>query len=321
MRGRPAPRQPVQPPPPGRPWTVLQLVLWSAEYLAGKGVESPRLDSEYLLASVLGMDRLQLYLQFERPLEMDELAAFKALLLRRSAREPLQYILGRASFRGLELNVDQRALIPRPETEELVERVLEWARARADGRPQGAGLTAADIGTGSGAIALALAVEASFDRIVATDVSSEALELAKANADRVCAEQGVERERLTFRSGDLFDALDGERYDVIVTNPPYVEASERDSMQPEVLRWEPETALFAGEDGLDELRRILGSAADHLEEAGLLAVEIGAGQGPAVRELSAPGLVNLRVARDLSGRDRFLLAERENRTRKGKPYG
>ncbi len=312
MTERPTTRESVRPPPPGRPWTVLQLVLWSAEYLAGKGVESARLDSEYMLASVLGLDRLQLYLQFERPLEAEELAAFKRLLLRRASREPLQYILGRVSFRGIELAVDRRALIPRPETEELVDRVLEWVRARAAASGNGAGLTAVDLGTGTGAIALALAAEGGFDRIVATDISQSALELAEANADRVFAGRAVERGRVAFRRGDLFEVLSGERFDVIVTNPPYVEASTKGSVQPEVEDWEPDSALFGGEDGLDVVRRIMGSAADHLESGGLLAVEIGAGQGAAVRELPAPGLVNMRVARDLSGRDRFLLAEREN---------
>jgi release factor glutamine methyltransferase len=120
------------------------------------------------------------------------------------------------------------------------------------------------------------------------------------------------RGRVAFRRGDLFEVLGGERFDVIVTNPPYVEAGARGSVEAEVGDWEPESALFAGEDGLDIVRRIIGSAADHLESGGLLAIEIGAEQGAAVRELPAPGLVNMRVARDLSGRDRFLLAEREN---------
>jgi release factor glutamine methyltransferase len=265
-----------------------------------------------MLASVLHLDRLQLYLQFERPLEAEELAAFKQLLLRRAAREPLQYILGTVSFRGIELTVDRRALIPRPETEELVEQVLEWARVRSGLRSVGCGLTAADLGTGTGAIALALAVEGDFDRIVATDISEGALELAEANADRVLADRPSERGRVAFRRGDLFEGLAGERFHVIVTNPPYIEAGAKGSVQEEVEAWEPDSALFAGEDGLDIVRRILGSAADHLELGGLLAMEIGAGQGAAVRELPAPGLVNPRVARDLSGRDRFLLMERED---------
>lgn len=321
MSGRAPARKSVEAPPPGSPWTVLQLVLWSAEYLAGKGIESSRLDAEYLLAGVLGLDRLQLYLQFERPLDAAELAAFKPLLLRRASREPLQYIQGRMAFRGLELAVDTRALIPRPETEELVDHVLEWLGPEGDDPGRRAGLTAVDLGTGTGAIALSLAVEAGFERIVATDASEDALGLARENGARLASIGLFDPDRLEFRHGDLFEPLGDRRYHVIVSNPPYVEAGQRDALQPEVVDWEPESALFAGADGFDVVRRIVGSASRHLEEGGLLVVEIGADQGAAALELPAPGLVNLRVARDLTGRDRFLVGERENQKPKGKPNG
>ncbi len=311
----------VEPPPPGRPWTVLQLVLWSAEYLAGKGIESSRLDAEYLLAGVLGLDRLQLYLQFERPLEAAELAAFKPLLLRRASREPLQYIQGRVAFRELELSVDARALIPRPETEELVDHVLAWLGRQGEESPPGTGMTAVDLGTGTGAIALSLAVEGGFARILATDVSREALGLARENWERVASDRDLEPDRVEFRHGDLFEPLGDRRFHVVVSNPPYVEASQRESLQPEVGDWEPGSALFAGPDGLDVVRRIVGSASRYMEDGGLLVVEIGAGQGPVALELPAPGLVNLRVAKDLTGRDRFLVGKRENQKPKGKPNG
>jgi release factor glutamine methyltransferase len=154
------------------------MMKWSGEYLDGKGVERGRLDAEHLLAHALGTARLQLYLQYDRPLTAEELDRFRPLLRRRAGREPLQYILGRAAFRELDLFVDRRVLVPRPETEVLVEEVLAWTRS-----VKAAGLTALDLGTGSGAIALALASEGPFDRVVATDASEKALEVARTNAD------------------------------------------------------------------------------------------------------------------------------------------
>jgi cell fate (sporulation/competence/biofilm development) regulator YlbF (YheA/YmcA/DUF963 family)/16S rRNA G966 N2-methylase RsmD len=187
-------------------------MLWSAEYLERKGVERARLDAEYLLAHVLGVGRLEMYLQHERPLAPGELDAFRPLLRRRAAREPLQYILGRQPFRELDLEVGPGVLIPRPETEQLVEVVLGWARAtrRAD-------LTGLDLGTGSGAIALALLAEGPFATLVATDVSPEALAVARRNRDA----QGL-GERLQLRPGPYFEPVaPGERFDVVVSNPPY----------------------------------------------------------------------------------------------------
>jgi len=198
------------PPAPDR-WTILGMIRWATEYLEGKGVTEARLDAEHLLAESLGVERLQLYLQFERPLTPEELAAFKPLLLRRAAREPLQYILGRTPFREIELKTDGRALIPRPETEVLVQEVLD----RTAGRD---GLSALDLGTGTGAIALSLAVEGGFDRVVATDVSAEALDLARDNAgllgliasetdDAEPVERPEPREvEIESREGDLFGA-------------------------------------------------------------------------------------------------------------------
>jgi release factor glutamine methyltransferase len=286
------------------PWTVLGLVLWSAGYLKDKGVEQGRLDAEHLLAHALGTTRLQLYLQFDRPLTPAELRAFKPLLLRRARREPLQYVLGRAAFRRLDLVVDRRVLIPRPETEVLVDAVLNWVRARTTA----AAPAALDVGTGSGCIALSLLSEGPFGRVVATDASADALEVAGANA----AAAGL-GERWDGRLGPLYEPLRaGERFDVIVSNPPYVARVDAGELEPEVRDWEPERALFGGSDGLDVLTALVAGAGDRLTPGGLLALEVGLGQADAVvvclRDTGAFG--EPRVRKDLTGRPRIILAER-----------
>jgi len=305
MTAPPRPRftEPVDPPPEGRPWTVLHLLRWSTQYLEGKGVPDVRLDVEHLLADVLGMARLELYLHFDRPLTPDELARFRPRLQERARRRPLQYILGKAAFRDLELEVDERVLIPRPETEELVEAVL--TRVREWGRD---GLVAADVGTGSGAIALALASEGPFRHVLATDRSPEALEVASRNAVRL----GLER-RVSFHEGDLLSALPaGTRVQVLVSNPPYVADEELAGLAPEVRSWEPQGALTAPDGGFALLEAIMRQAPSVVEPGGLLALEMGMGQGrralALLRELPAwEGGV---VLRDLSRRERILLATR-----------
>ncbi|HET7232899.1 MAG TPA: peptide chain release factor N(5)-glutamine methyltransferase [Longimicrobium sp.] len=280
-------------------WTVMELVGWTANYLGEKGLHNPRLNAEMLLAGSLGLKRLDLYLQFDRPLKADELAAFKARLLRRAKHEPLQYIDGTAAFRDLALRVDPRVLIPRPETEVLVQEVLDWAAAHG-------ARTALDVGTGSGAIALALATEGPFERVVAVDVSPGALEVARENAASAAPAAPVD-----FRLGSLYDAVPGERFDVIASNPPYVGVEERASLDAEVRDWEPATALFAGTGGLDVIRPLVGGALRHLSPGGLLAMEIGASQADAVCAIvrAAGAFGEPRVRRDLAGRDRIVLAE------------
>jgi release factor glutamine methyltransferase len=288
---------------------VLGLVLWSADYLKEKGVEHARLDAEHLLAHSLGSTRLQLYLQFDRPLTQAELAAFKPLLLRRAKREPLQYVLGRAAFRELELAVDRRVLIPRPETEVLVDVVLEWARARAGmAGDRSVELDALDVGTGSGCIALSLLTEGPFRRVVATDASSDALAVAAANA----VTAGV-ADRWDGRLGSLWAPLGAdERFDVVVSNPPYVARLDAPALEPEVRDWEPEAALFGGTEGLDVLGALVDGAADRLRPGALLALEVGLGQADAVagRIRSTGAFGEPRVRRDLTGRPRILQAER-----------
>lgn len=280
---------------------VLDVSRKAAGVLAERGLEHARLEAELLLAGVLCLKRLDLYLQHDRPLSPAELELYRVAVRRRLRREPVQYILGTAAFRGLELQVDARVLIPRPETEQLAGAVLGWAKAH-DRR--GAVL---DIGTGSGAIALSLATEGGFERVVASDASSDALDVARANARRLegCAQ-------VEFREGSLFDVVrDGERFDVIVSNPPYVADADRADLPEEVVGHEPAGALFAGADGLAIITAIIAGAPDRLKPGGLLALEIGADQGPAVLDLleRTPGYVAPRVEPDLAGRDRMALAE------------
>ncbi|MAW73752.1 MAG: protein-(glutamine-N5) methyltransferase, release factor-specific [Gemmatimonadetes bacterium] len=284
----------------GESWTILRMILWSAEYLKNKGVETGRLDAEWLLAAALGVDRLQLYLKYDRPLRSEEREAFKPLLRRRAGREPLQYIIGRTGFRELELKTDPRVLIPRPETEVLVQEVLDWASAGAE--------SVWDMGTGAGAVALSLAAEGTWTRVVATDVSPEALSVAADNAERYDLGGHVE-----FREGSLFEPLEeGERFDVIVSNPPYIAEGEKGELQPEVRDWEPPEALFAGEDGLDVIRQLVAGAPKHLLSGGLLALECGLGQAEGIAaDVQATGAFGaVRIRADLTGRPRFVTAER-----------
>jgi len=279
--------------------TVLDAMLRSAEYLSGKGIDTGRLDAEHLLAHVLGGGRLEMYLQHERPMTADELERLRPLLKRRAQREPLQYILGRQGFRELDLEVGPGVLVPRPETEQLVDVVLTWARDRKD-------LVGLDLGTGSGAIAIALLTEGPFDRMVGTDASAAALAFASRNRDAL----GLES-RLELREGSLFETVDsGERFDLVVSNPPYVAEADRAGLQAEVVDWEPGEALFAGEDGLALIREIAPAAPGALRPGGLLALEVGDGQAGRVVELldAVAAYEDVRVHRDLAGKKRIVTA-------------
>ena len=284
---------------PERIWTLVELLRWTAEYLGAKGFHNARLNGELLLAGVLGLKRLDLYLQFDRPLTAEELAEFKGRLLRRVRREPLQYIEGVAHFRHLVLQVDRRVLIPRPETEQLVQHVLDWAAGRS-------GLEALDVGTGSGAIALSLASEGPFRRVVATDLEPGPLEVAGANLAKLESVAPVE-----FRQGDGYAPVAGEQFDVIVSNPPYIAERDREALDAEVRDWEPGSALFAGMDGLSVIRRLVGEAPRVLRPGGLLALEIGAEQGAATVELvrATGAFGEPKLHTDFAGRPRVVTAE------------
>jgi release factor glutamine methyltransferase len=226
---------------------------------------------------------------------------YEARLARRARGEPLQYIEGRAAFRRLSLHVDRSVLIPRPETEQLVEHVLDWCRGRER-------LRAVDLGTGSGAIAISLALEGPFQDVVGVDISLDALNVARANA----AGAGVAA-RVDLRQGSLFRALGPrERFHVVVSNPPYIALGEADALPAEVREWEPELALFAGPSGLEMIEQIVEGAPDHLEDGGLLALEVAPDSAAAaIERIRAHGEYGeARLIRDLAGHQRIVLAER-----------
>ncbi|MEW6486313.1 MAG: peptide chain release factor N(5)-glutamine methyltransferase [Thermodesulfobacteriota bacterium] len=280
----------------------LELVRRSAAYLAGKGVSNPRLDAEVLLAHVLGVPRIQLYLQFDKPLAAAEVDAYREAVRRRARREPVAHITGSREFWSLSFAVDARVLVPRPETEVLVEAAL--ARMGGAGR-------LADLGTGSGAVAVALLVEHPGWTGVAVDVSTGALEVAAVNAAR----HGV-GDRLDLRRGDLFAPLAGseESFDAVVANPPYIPTGELGGLEPEVSRFDPRLALDGGPDGLDVIRRIAAGARAFLAPGGFAAVEFGAGQEGAVGRIfrDAGGYEDMTLVPDLAGRPRVAVAEKRD---------
>ena len=276
--------------PPASP-TLLDLLKKTSGFFAAKGIESPRLQAELLLAAVLGCERLDLYMQFDKILTPDETDAYRDSVRRRSLREPVQHIVGSAAFRGLEVQVNGEVLIPRPETEGVVEVALK----RLEGRPEPRVL---DLGCGSGAIALAVAQECEGAQVTAVDVSESALETARANA-----EANDLAERVEWRCGDLFAALEaGTTYDLIVSNPPYIPSVDIAALEPEVRDFEPRRALDGGADGLDFYRRIAAEVPTYLEAGGDLVLEIGAGQHDAVGGLFAGAQwQDLDVQADLAG--------------------
>jgi release factor glutamine methyltransferase len=283
-----------------RTWTVLELLRWTTGHFERKGIETPRLDAECLLSHALGTDRLGLYLDFEKPVSLAEREAFRGLVRRRAdERMPVAQLLGRREFWSLELEVTPDVLVPRPETETLVQVALD---AAASLRPE---LDVLDLGTGSGAIAVALARELPAARVTATDVSAEALAVAGRNAGA----HGV-ADRIRLVRGDALAAVAGERFDLIVSNPPYVAERDADALAPE-LRHEPRTALFAGPDGTDLLRRIAAGLPEALAPGGFAAVEVGAGQAPEVsRWMREAGLERVNEHRDAGGRPRVVSAAR-----------
>lgn len=280
--------------------TILEVIQRSTEFLAKRGVESPRLQIELLLAHVLKLPRMRLYLDFERQLGEAELQALRALVQRRAAREPLQHLTGTVSFCGLELAVGPAALIPRPETETLAE--LAWQHLSTIHSPAS---TILDFGTGSGCLAIALAVKCPSAKIHALDVSTDALDLARANAAR----HGVAG-HITFHQSDGFAALPAPlRFGLIVANPPYIPSAEIATLEPEVRDHDPRRALDGGKDGLDCFRLLAREAALRLQPGGVLMAEFGDGQAHELREVfTTPAWSGEHVEKDLTGRERFLIA-------------
>ena len=283
-------------------WTIGSLVPWAAEYLARHGADAPRLCGELLLARVLGLKRIDLYLRFEQPLTPDELAAFKSLILRRRAREPLAYILGHKEFYGLDFKVGPGVLIPRPETEHLVEEAL--ARVKALDSPR-----LLDLCTGSGAAPLAVLANHATATALGVDLSPAALNYARHNA----AALGL-ADRVAWREGDLWDAVapDGGFFEIITANPPYVSDSEYRELSPEVRDYEPRQALVAGSGGLDLIRAIIAGAGAFLRPLGWLLIELGAGQASRAMELARATDIFQEIAttNDLAGIPRVLICQR-----------
>lgn len=269
-------------------WTIEAVLRWAADDFRARGMDSPRLDAELLLAHAISSTRIKLVLESKRPLEPSELARFRELVRRRRAREPVAYILGHREFYGRSFRVDRRVLIPRPDTETLVEVALRRTHALS------LSMRALDLCTGSGCVAITLARERPTSRVLGTDVSNAAIEVARENALRLGAYNTA------FAAGDLFSAV-GARlcFDVIVANPPYVPSSEVPSLAPEIRDYEPRGALDGGAEGLATVRRLVAGARPHLARLGTLAVEVGAGEAPAVASLfKEAGFASIEIARD-----------------------
>ena len=284
--------------------TVLEVIQKSTEFLARKGVESPRLQTELLLAHVLKLPRMKLYLNFERALTEVETDALRELVRRRSLREPLQHIVGTAAFAAWEMIVNRHVLVPRPETELLAEagwQFLSTLNSQSS--------TALDFGTGSGCLAIALAVKCPTTHVTALDVSTDALAVARQNAER----NGVAG-RVKFVASDGFTALAIEqRFDLIISNPPYVPSAEIASLQHEVRDFDPRSALDGGADGLDFYRRLAVEAPDRLAAGGKLMVEFGDGQAATLERLFAEQMWIVEAVRaDYSQLERILIVRRDN---------
>jgi release factor glutamine methyltransferase len=273
-------------------WTVLKILTWTKEYLAQKGVENARLESEWLLCAALGLDRVGLYVNFDKPLTAAELADYRGMVTRRAKREPLQYILGSQEFMGLEFEVSAAVLIPRHDTEVLVEEALRRSPASA---------RILDIGVGSGCIAVALAKALPLADVVGVDKSPQALLLAQENA-------GKHDVRLTLFEGSLFEPFPEQTFDLIVSNPPYIPTADLETLQPEVRDYEPCQALDGGPDGLDFYRLIIPAAPDHLATDGWLLFEVGIAEAEPVTQLFMRDgrFTELFTAKDANGIERVV---------------
>ena len=283
----------------GRIWTIGKILKWSEQYFAERGIDTPRLDAEVLLSHVLRVKRIQLYLRFEQPLDPPELAAYREIVKRRAAHEPVAYIVGEKDFMMLPFRITPAVLVPQPDTETLVGAVMDRLKGEEGER-------VADIGTGSGAIALALLHYMPALRAAAVDISANALAVAEDNA----AALGL-KDRVVFHEGDLGAPLWRETFDAVVSNPPYIARGEFGNLPLEVLA-EPRIAIDGGADGLDFYRRLVKEVPPILKSGGFLAVEIGLGQGPAVQTLAREaGWEATETVKDLSGIERVIVMRRE----------
>ncbi|MEI6305922.1 MAG: peptide chain release factor N(5)-glutamine methyltransferase [Deltaproteobacteria bacterium] len=272
-------------------WTTIRILAWTKEFLAGKGVENSRLEAEWMLCAATGLDRMGLYLNFERALDEAELLSFRTMVSRRAKREPLQYILGSQEFCGLEFEVTPDVLIPRHDTETLVNEAV----ARRPGT-----LHLLDIGTGSGCIAIAMAKRLPGATVTAIELSEAALAVARRNA-------AINGAKVEFLAGSLLEPVAGRRFDLILSNPPYIPADDIAQLEPEVRDYEPLGALVGGQDGMDLYRAMIPQAPSFLNTGGMLLVEIGISQSlEVVRLFQESGFEEIFTARDPCGIERVV---------------
>ena len=281
-------------------WHVLELLEWTTGYFEKHNIPNPRLDAEVLLGHLLKKSRLQLYLHFDMPVFQNDLTVLRELIKKRVALTPISYLTNHKEFMSLDFYVDERVLIPRPETEFIVETILK-TKGNTSQR-------LLEIGTGSGVIAIAIAVNMPECEIIATDISKDALAVAEKNrGTHDCTE------RITLLPGDLFEpikSLESPQFNWIVSNPPYIMTSERESLSPDVRDYEPHIALFAGDDGLSIIHRLVAEAPNYLHPEGKLIFEIGDEQVKSVQALleEQQAYKNYRFIKDYAGKDRVVLA-------------
>ena len=286
-------------------WTIQRLLAWTTDFFRERGIESPRLDAEVLLSALLGRDRMYLYVHFDEPLEPEELVRFRGYVKERAAHMPLAYVLGRREFMGLDFRVTRDTLIPRPDTEILVQCAVDFLRAR-----MAVGTTActiADIGTGTGAIALSTLHYTEGTHADAVDISPAAAAVARENAETL----GLTK-RIAVHVGDLLAPLAGRRYDMILSNPPYIPTADIAGLMPDV-RYEPHLALDGGTDGLNIYRRLMAEAPMMLKDGGAVAVEVGIDEAAAVAALAIehPRIVRTETLKDLAGIERVVVGYTE----------
>lgn len=287
-------------------WTIQNLLTWITDYLTKNSVDAPRLSAELLMSFVLGLKRIELYTQFDRVVDTEHLDRLHDLVKRASRHEPVAYLVGRTEFYSLEMEVTPDCLIPRPETELLVQRAIEFLRTRSG--PQ----HVCDLCTGCGCIAVAVARNFRDVHVTATDISDKALAVAARNAERHQLQ-----DRIELLCGDLFEPLvphlDVTQWDLIACNPPYVSAPEYEKLERNVKDYEPQLALLAGDDGLDVYRRLCESVERFLKPGGALLLEIGYAQGPAVREMldGTALFAEVAIEKDFHNNDRIAFARRQ----------
>lgn len=299
-------------------WTIGKILKWTEGYFSRCGLDSPRLDAEVLLSHVLKKERIYLYVHFDQPLNEDELAMYRDFVKKRSRYMPVAYITGNREFMGLNFHVTEATLIPRPDTEVLVETAMEKLKemaknAGSDDIENGKGQIIADLGTGSGAICLSMLSYMKDLQAVTVDISAGALDVAKGNAESL----GV-TDRIEFIQGDFLEPIKeqvskGVLFDAIISNPPYIPKADLAGLMPDVQGYEPMGALDGGADGLDFYRRLLTGAAALLKEDGFLAIEIGIGQSEPLKKMAERNLAwkNVEVRQDLAGIDRCMVFYRK----------